>query len=173
MAATPFRPRAAHALRIASSIAACVLVLSFVASDTRAAENDTGEDVHARHTIGLFLGATSQDRRSNSRRSGGTLGIEYEYRVNPRLGVGAVAEHVRGGFDTTVLVAPLAYHAEEWKLYAGPGVELSEDGSETLLRLGVEYGFRFGDLEVSPQVDLDFVDGERLFIIGVVVAHPF
>jgi hypothetical protein len=128
---------------------------------------------HARHTVGLFLGSTGQDRRTEERRAGVTLGLEYEYRLGPRLGVGAVAEYARGDFDTIVLVAPVAHHANAWKLYAGPGVEVSEEGSEPLLRVGVEYGFEVGEMEISPQIDVDFVGGERLLIFGVVFARRF
>lgn len=107
------------------------------------------------------------------RRSGATIGLEYEFRVDPRIGLGAIAEYARGDFDTTVLVAPVAYHIDSWKLYAGPGVEVSEEGTEPLVRVGVEYAFEVGELEVSPQVDLDFMNGERLFVFGVVFARRF
>jgi hypothetical protein len=46
-------------------------------------------------------------------------------------------------------------------------------GEEPLLRIGAEYGFHMGDFEISPQVDLDFVEDEALFVIGVVFAYTF
>lgn len=119
------------------------------------------------HTLGVFIGDTTEDRRE-----GGTLGLEYEYRLAQRYGVGLTVEHVFGDFDTNVFVIPVAWHQNAWKLYAGPGLERSDEGSELLLRLGVEYGFEVGELEVSPQLDVDFVDGEQLFVFGVVFALP-
>ena len=97
------------------------------------------------------------------------MGLEYEYRVSQLLGLGITAEHVAGEFDTNVFVAPIALHSGPWKVYAGPGIEDGEEGSEFLMRVGLEYGFHFGEYEISPQVDVDFVDGEQLFVLGVVV----
>ncbi|WP_439105778.1 hypothetical protein [Congregibacter sp.] len=122
------------------------------------------------HTLGVFLGDTTETRRSQ----GLTLGLEYEYRMSERLGFGAILEHVGGDFDTNVAVVPVALHRGPWKLYAGPGIEDSEEeGSSFLFRVGLEYGFHVGKYEVSPQIDLDFVEDEQLFIFGVVIARPF
>ncbi|MEM6485243.1 MAG: hypothetical protein AAF662_09690 [Pseudomonadota bacterium] len=117
------------------------------------------------HTLGVFIGDTTEDRRD-----GATLGFEFEYRTSEKLGIGLTAEYVAGDFDTKVLALPVARHHGPWKFYAGPGFEFGEEGRETLFRVGTEYGFRVGRLEVSPQVDIDFVDGDQLFVIGVVIA---
>jgi hypothetical protein len=120
------------------------------------------------HVLGVFIGDTTRDRRD-----GLTLGLEYEYRVSDLVGIGATVEHVAGDFDTDVVVLPVALHSGPWKVYAGPGLEKSEEGEEPLLRIGAEYGFHMGDFEISPQVDLDFVEDEALFVIGVVFAYTF
>ncbi|EED34013.1 conserved hypothetical protein [gamma proteobacterium NOR5-3] len=121
-------------------------------------------------TVGVFMGDTTATRRYQ----GLTLGLEYEYRINERFGVGAIFEHVGGDFHTNVAVLPVAIHRGPWKVYAGPGIEDSEEeGSFFLVRLGLEYGFHFDAYEVSPQIDVDFVDGEHLFIFGVTIARPF
>lgn len=143
------------------------LLLTFAAT----AQGQTGHTEHhedAHHTLGVFLGDTTEDRRD-----GLTLGLEYEYRATPRLGIGLTAEHVSGDFDTNVFVLPVAFHSGPWKAYAGPGVERGEEGNETLLRVGIEYGFHFGEYELSPQLDVDFVEGERLLIFGLVFAREF
>ena len=136
-----------------------------------AGRGESSHDHHdAHHTLGIFIGDTSEDRLE---RNGGTLGIEYEYRFNRTFGVGVTAERVFGNFDTDVLVIPVAYHMGPWKAYAGPGLEFVDGEQETLIRVGLEYGFEAGDWEISPQVDLDFVSDERLFIFGVVFAKKF
>ena len=117
------------------------------------------------NTVGVFLGDTTEDRRE-----GATLGLEFEHRYGARYGVGITAEHVVGDFDTNVLVIPAAVHSGPWKLYAGPGMEYAHGHGEPLLRLGAEYGFHVGDYEISPQIDVDFVDGERLLVFGLVFA---
>ncbi len=122
------------------------------------------------HTLGVFLGDTTETRRNQ----GFTLGLEYEYRLSETFGVGAIVEHVGGDFDTNVAVLPLAYHRGPWKLYAGPGIEDSEEaGGEFLVRVGLEYGFHVGNYELSPQIDVDFVDNEHLFIFGITVGGLF
>ncbi len=133
-----------------------------------AQEHDVAvHDHHEPHSvIGVFIGDTTEDRRD-----GLTLGLEYEYRATKRLGVGFTAERVSGDFDTTVFALPVALHEGPWKVYAGPGIERGEEGDEPLLRVGLEYGFHVGEYEISPQIDMDFVDGERLFVFGAVFAR--
>ncbi|HBO12609.1 MAG TPA: hypothetical protein DD491_07475 [Halieaceae bacterium] len=114
----------------------------------------------------MFLGDTTEDRRD-----GLTLGLEYEYRLEEAVGIGFTLEHVGGDFDTNVLAIPFAAHRGRWKFYAGPGIEFSDEGDEPLFRIGAEYGFHLGSFELSPQLDLDFVDGERLFVFGLVIAR--
>lgn len=120
------------------------------------------------HTLGVFFGDTTEERRD-----GFTTGLEYEYRFSERYGIGLTLEHVAGDFHTDVLVVPVAWHNGPWKLYAGPGVEDGEEGTETLFRLGAEYGFHVGKFEISPQIDMDFVGGDRLLVFGVVFAIGF
>jgi len=36
------------------------------------------------------------------------------------------------------------------------------------VRIGFEYGFEKGAWEISPQLDVDFVDDEEVYVIGVV-----
>lgn len=120
------------------------------------------------HTLGVFIGDTSEDSLN---REGLTLGLEYEYRVSEGFGLGLTAEHIGGDFDTGVFVLPAAFHSGPWKFYTGPGIEFHSGERESLLRVGVEYGFHFKNYEISPQVDFDFVDGERLFVIGLVIAR--
>ena len=139
-------------------------------SEEHAETHDLEHESH--HTIGVFVGNSTEDRRED-RRNGATLGLEYEYRYSQNYGVGLVVEHVFGDLDVNVIAAPFAWHRGPWKLYAAPGIETGHGESEPLFRVGVEYGFEAGGLEISPQVDLDFVNGERVFVIGVVFATPF
>ena len=133
---------------------------------------EPGSAAHGHHephsVIGVFIGDTTEDRRD-----GLTLGLEYEYRATESLGIGFTAEHVSGNFDTNVFVLPIALHNGAWKVYAGPGIESGEEGSDPLLRVGLEYGFHVGKYEISPQLDVDFVDGERLIVFGIVFAREF
>ena len=47
-------------------------------------------------------------------------------------------------------------------------------GSEELLRLGGEYAFHLsGGWEIAPQVNVDIVDGEDVWVFGLVFARGF
>lgn len=154
---------------LSTATAPAILALS-LPSLVSAGEEPTHATVEHRpqHMLGVFLGDTTENRRE-----GVTFGLEYEYRISSALGIGATAERVAGDFDTNVFVLPVALHSGPWKVYAGPGWEHTDEGNEALFRVGVEYGFEAGRYEISPQIDVDFVDGERLFVIGVVFARPF
>jgi hypothetical protein len=58
-------------------------------------------------------------------------------------------------------------------MYIAPGVEDGEHGTESLLRLGVEYAFEVGAVEIAPQLAVDFVDGEEVLVLGVVIGKAF
>ncbi len=142
------------------------------------AGHDSGEmesahehDYH-RNVVAAFLGVTSEQRRERSP----TFGIEYERRLSPSFGLGVLLEHARGDLDFTIAAVPFAYHHGHWKLYAAPGVEFSDEEYDTefLMRVGVEYAFELGKgFEVSPQVDLDFVDGEVVTVLGLTFGYGF
>lgn len=149
--------------RLVAALLFCSQASSVIAQETSAHH---GGEFEPGHVVGVFLGETTEDRRGNF-----TLGLEYEYRLSEAFGVGLTAEHIGGDFDTNVFVLPVARHYGPWKVYAGPGVERRDGDTEGLVRVGVEYGFHLGEYEISPQIDFDWVDGERLFVIGVVFAR--
>ena len=133
--------------------------------------HDSGHSGHTyeENTVAFFVGLAKEGSRDN----GLALGIEYEYRLNQAFGVGALAEHTFGDLDAWVLAVPFAFHSGPWKFYVAPGIEDGDAGSESLLRLGGEYGFHRGDWEISPQVDVDFVDGNEIYVIGVTFGRGF
>lgn len=152
---------------------AALLPTGASADDTaHAAGNPSGPHGYYRHIAGVFLGGAHEE--FGNREDGFAIGIEYEYRFGPRFGVGAILEHTYGNLDTWVYALPFAYHNGPWKLYAAPGIEEAESGSERMLRLGVEYGFHVGQWEISPQLDVDFIEREgEVFVLGVVFAKGF
>ena len=130
------------------------------------------EHEYHKNAVGVFAGVTSEQRRERS----GTLGIEYERRLSPSTGLGVVLEHASGDLDFTIAAIPFAYHHRNWRFYVAPGVEYSDEEYDTefLLRVGVEYGFEIGrHFEIVPQIDLDFVDGEMVTVVGLTFAYGF
>jgi len=138
-----------------------------VAQEGTGAAHGESQEFHA-NTLGIFVGDTFEGREEAL-----TLGIEYERRFSKSFGVGVLAEYVSDDLDFWVFALPFAYHNGPWKLYAAPGVEDGDDGSEFLARIGVEYAFEVGDFEVAPQVNVDFVDSEEVWVAGLLISKGF
>ena len=108
-----------------------------------------------------------------------TLGIDYEYRLNRRLGVGFVAEHAFGNIDATSLLAVADIHL--WRgltLQVGPGVEFVDEGEENetfaLARIGTLYEFEIGEsYTLSPQFHYDISSGADAIVFGVAFGRAF
>ena len=151
-------------------VSAVPLIIALVCTTPAHGEEFESGHEYEPNTVGVFLGATSEGRRDRA----ATLGIEYERRLSREIGIGGIYEHAFGDLDFDILAVAVAYHSGPWKLYAAPGVEITNERStEFLLRLGVEYGFHVQSLEISPQVDLDLVDGDEVLVIGATIAYGF
>lgn len=159
--------------RILARAPALLVAIAVLAPSGVFAEDEHATDhSYNRHMLGLFVGAAHEEfgRRDN----GLALGLEYEYRLGSRFGVGAMLEHTYGNLDIWVYALPFAYHNGPWKFYVAPGIEDGEAGSERMLRLGVEYGLHFDNWEISPQVDVDFIEREgEVFVLGLTFARGF
>jgi hypothetical protein len=129
------------------------------------------EVTHESHPnmLAFFVGVSAEGRREN----GLALGVEYERRLNESFGVGVLAEHTFGDLDIWVYAVPFAYHTGRWKFYIAPGIEDGDHGNESLVRLGGEYGYEVGAWEISPQFDVDFIDGDQVLVLGVTFGKGF
>ncbi len=134
-----------------------------------------GEGAHEIHPnmLGIFLGQTLEGRLEDL-----TLGVEYERRIGRSFGIGVFAEYVTDDLDFFVYGVPFAYHNGHFKAYLAPGVEdSSEAGAEFMVRIGAEYGFEVGEWEISPQINLDYVDKEggweEIWVLGFVIGKGF
>ena len=163
--------------RCIPGVAVTLALFSVMAAPSASADSASHDAIHPRagnyhtHTAGIFVGGASDDL---GKREGFALGIEYEYRFDRQWGIGFMMEHTYGVLDTWVYVMPIAYHIDQWKLYLAPGVEDGHHGSENMVRVGFEYGFHVDRWEISPQVDIDFVERERdVFVIGLTFARGF
>jgi hypothetical protein len=150
-----------------------LLILSILSSPTLAEDvNESaqgsvqGHEIHHfhKHELGVFAGITHGGRRKNEP----AIGVEYERRINESFGIGALAEYTFGDADFLVVAVPFLFHINSWKLLVAPGVEHSSDhGNEALVRFGAGYGFKTGGWMITPQVNVDFVDGEDVWVFGV------
>ena len=131
--------------------------------------HDSAHKSH-KNVVSFFTGVTHEGRREN----GAALGVAYERLLNKKFSFGVLAEHTFGDADFTVYAVAFAYRLDRWKFYVAPGIEDSDaHGTESLVRLGTEYAFEAGSWEISPQLAVDFVDGEEVLILGVAFGKGF
>ena len=130
------------------------------------------ENAHELHknVVSFFAGLTHSGRRDNA----AALGVAYERLLSKSFAIGALAEHTFGNENFTVYAVPFSYRVDRWKFYVAPGIEDSDDhGTESLVRLAAEYAFEVDSWEISPQFAVDFVDGDRVLILGVAFGKGF
>lgn len=168
-----FRPREGQIVSRETMRKVFMLVVVAWLSNLAVAAEHEGEHEnahgHPKNVIAGFVGVTHEGRRENA----ATFGLEYERRLDNRFGVGVIAERAIGELDFWVFAIPFAFHSGPWKVYVAPGIEDGDLGSEDLFRVGVEYGFEVGTWEIAPQLDVDFVDGEEVFVFGVTFGKGF
>ncbi len=155
-------------------LALLLIVVGAPPAFAQTGEHESASDHEATHDfhpnlLALFVGVTHEGSRENDL----ALGIEYERRLNESFGVGALVEHTFGDLDFCVYAVPVAYHTGCWKFYIAPGVEDGDHGSESLVRLGGEYAYAVGAWEISPQLDVDFIDGDQVVVLGVTFGKGF
>ncbi len=169
-----------HNNRQSRSLLSLLCAICIAPDFAQAVDNDSSdgdsasghESIHETHknVVSFFAGVTHAGRRKN----GAALGVAYERLLNESFGIGVTAEHTFGEADFTVFAVPFAYRIDRWKFYVAPGIEDSvEHGTESLVRLGAEYAFEAGSWELSPQLAVDFVDGDEVLILGVVFGKGF
>ena len=152
---------------------AALATLSCATSPRPATAQARVVDDAGRHHLSVIVGATILDEDESD--SAFTLGLDYEYRVSERIGLGAVAERAFGPLDSTTLLATADIHL--WRglaIQTGPGVEFAEGATAFVVRLGALYEFELGGgFTLSPQAHYDFSDAEDAVVLGVAVGHAF
>jgi hypothetical protein len=155
-------------------LALLLIIVCALPTVAQADEHELESDHEATHDfhpnmLAFFVGVSDEGRNE----TGLALGIEYERRLNESFGVGVLAERTFGDLDIWVFAVPFAYHTGRWKFYIAPGIEDGDHGNESLVRLGGEYAYEVGAWEISPQIDVDFVNGDEVTVLGVTFGRAF
>ena len=152
-------------MRKALGFFALLLVLQ-VAQSVEAQESDV--EGGALNSIELFLGGTIDDNDIDA-----SIGIGYERRLSQQFGIGGLVEATAGRRDW-VLVVPVFWHpVDPWRFLLGPGVDDSDGDNELMMRLGASYEIEFDGWSLSPELNLDFVDGDVLVVLGASFGWKF
>ncbi len=104
-----------------------------------------------------------------------SAGLLYRYRASELLSVGALAEYAGGSLEHWVIGIPFVLHVGEgWQLMGMPGVEIHSGHEKFLFRAGVGYEFEMpGGHSITPELAVDFVDGETSLVLGVAIGWRF
>ncbi len=132
-------------------------------------EQEEHGEVHHRHRLELFLGNTHDDHGD-----GFTTGLTYEYRINQILGTGGVVEYAGGDFEEWAVGVPLYIHPYKGlRFLFGAGLVFEEHETLFLFRTGLAYEFEIDRLSISPEFNVDFVDGEEVLVYGMSFGYGF
>ncbi len=112
--------------------------------------------------VNAFLGATTKP-------GGVTIGANYEYRYQHKLGFGGMIDYTFGSRDTTVLAGSVYLHpwAEPVVLLAAAGAQFDDGSTDALVRIGGWYELPQDKFTVSPTLYIDFVRGDVELVAGV------
>ncbi len=150
---------------------AIVLLIMMAPGTTAAEEEHEGhEGVRGyKHRLELGLGNTHSEGEDWF-----SVGIAYEYRLNEILGVGGLFEHIGGDLNEFIGAVPLFIHPYKgWRFILAPGLDYRHDRSDFLIRTGVAYEFEIDRWSITPEFNVDFVDGEQVPVYGVSFGYGF
>lgn len=139
------------------------------------------EEFAPHNVVSVILGGTTNDDESAS-----TIGLDFERRIHPLLGVGAVVEYVTDDLDAFTLIGALDFHL--WRglmIQTGPGVEFAGEEEDEkgrsvtvnrrsfVYRVGVLYEFEIGELFVIPQVHYDYSSAQDAVVYAMGFGFEF
>ena len=155
-------------------------------------EGHGGRPHHA-NDFAVFLGATDEHGHDTEL----TWGLDYRRMVADHWAVGALFDYAGGDLRNAILAATVTWFpVGGLQLLAGPGIEFhrgrgaadggcdcheafkseatdphgefDEDATYFVFRLGIGWGFPIGrHYGITPQVNLDLVEGERVWVYGL------
>ena len=147
-----------------SALALMVLLLAGSTPATGQAAGPPGSPEY-RNIAGLLMAATLLEGDA-----GATFGLSFEHRLGRWYGLGAFADYLTTS-DRNVAVG-VSFHLHPTravKILVAPGVDFRRVGTDlVLLRMGVGYEIPLGSRwALSPEVDIDFEGGYRIYVVGV------
>ena len=148
-----------------------------------------GGSLHHKNDVAIFLGGTDEHGHPTEF----TWGLDYKRRVAERWAVGGLFDHAGGSLRNAIVAASVTWlPVGKLSLTAAPGIEFhrgrssnegcgcagsakseetgeaDEDATYFLLRLGVGWVFPIGEsYRIEPQVNLDLVEGEKVWVYGL------
>ena len=107
---------------------------------------------------------------------GATFGISYERRLGRWYGLGFFADYLTTSSRNVATGVSFYMHpTRSIKVLVAPGVDFRHTGPDlVLLRMGVGYGIALDSRwALSPEVNIDFEGGYRVYVVGVELGWRF
>ena len=130
--------------------------------------------VHHDNHIGLSAAAATTNLHSNH--TNYTLGADYERRLSPRFGVGALADVVFAHHRETILAGAVVFHpGHNLRFMFAPGVLFVDGSSEHpfVARFGAGYDVHAGWSTLTPTFNVDVIDGHVSLRYGLTLGFGF
>jgi len=148
-----------------------------------------GRSLHHKNDVAIFLGGTDEHGHPTEF----TWGLDYKRRVAERWAVGGLFDHAGGSLRNAIVAASVTWlPVGKLSLTAAPGIEFhrgrssnegcgcagsakseetgeaDQDATYFVFRLGVGWVFPIGQsYAIEPQLNLDLVNGEKVWVYGV------
>ena len=141
--------------------------------------SDAHGSVAGHKHIALFLGIGKEDDGHGHTHDADAIGLEFQYRLDDKWGIGAVLERVDVGSHTsTVAVVPFSrFFGDSIRIFGGPGYEFKPNArkDKALLRAGIGYEFELSDKwSLAPEAQIDLIEGgESTWLVGVALGYGF
>jgi hypothetical protein len=150
-----------------------VMMLSTLAfaGEEKAGNGDAAAE-ERRSKLILFVGYAQSDDEG-----GGSVGFEYEYKINSLLGVGGMVEYAGGELDSWLIGVPIFIHPLE-RLYflMAPAAEIEDGDNNFVFRIGAGYDFEiYPDWAIAPELNLDLnrKDEDLTVTFGIALSYEF
>ena len=145
------------------------VLIPFDAHPQTESEDSGYEKEEARNELAVFLGVTT-----NEDATAFTFGLDYQYRISPIVGIGALVDHAAGDIKSTLVGPALLLHFRKWEFTLAPAAEFLEDETVAAVRFGLEYEIKLPKFSISPAVNVDFErSGSPAAVYGLAFSKEF
>ncbi len=145
------------------------LLLFVIPINTFSQENEGEKEEENKNEISVFIGAST-----NSETTAFSFGIDYQFRINKVVGVGAIVDVATEDIGSIMLGPAVFLHASKFEFVVSPTIEFSDDDSTGVLRLGVAYEIELSKYSISPSLNFDTErDGKETLVYGLSFGFEF
>lgn len=145
-----------------------VVILASLVLAGAISNNAPAADSSHPHHVSVFTGATTASSHTHF-----TIGLDYEFRVLPMLGVGLIYDHAFAFYDTNIVALGFFAHPFDdstplgaLKFVLAPGVEFEHGHSAFVFRLGTAYDIPVGgNFTVSPTFNFDWIENGHTAVV--------